>query len=56
MLASYPATGRNCIKYSALRVLLTPVTAPGYDRGSPFSFKLGGGQVIKGFVDTLHAA
>ena len=24
----------------------------GYDRGTPFSFKLGGGQVIKGFVQT----
>lgn len=22
----------------------------GYDRGTPFSFKLGSGQVIKGFV------
>lgn len=38
---------------SALRAILTPVTAPGYDRGSPFSFKLGGGQVIKGLVDTF---
>lgn len=26
-----------------------------YDRGTPFSFKLGGGQVIKGFVDASSA-
>lgn len=26
------------------------IALPGYDRGTPFSFKLGSGQVIKGFV------
>jgi len=29
---------------------LTYITSPGYDRGTPFSFTLGGGMVIKGFV------
>ena len=27
----------------------------GYDRGTPFSFKLGSGQVIKGFVARREA-
>ncbi|KAI5921049.1 hypothetical protein F4810DRAFT_679929 [Camillea tinctor] len=25
-----------------------------YDRGKPFSFALGGGRVIKGFVELMH--